>query len=461
MASERYNWYVPKLDHESFLDYKKRIIDSKSTTFCGAKWLNATIWLGSGKTTSCHHPLAHDINVNELKENPTAIHNTQHKKEMRRLMQIGQRPNECEYCWKIEDMDRGAVSDRVFKTFIYKDEDLAEIAKADYRSNTNLQTLEIAFDRNCQFACSYCNANFSTTWSQDIKKSGPYINLKSDGAGHFHTDGDESDLFAKDEKNPFIEAFWRWWPELSTSLKELRVTGGEPLMTPHLWKLFDYFSEHDSGNLVFAVNSNLGAKDDLIDRLIEKSKHIKKFKVFTSGEAFGKQGEYIRDGLDFNRWIFNIEKILANGRLDSMNIMMTINALSLFSMIEFLDVTLDIKKKYPVGHVMWSLNILRFPSFQSALTLPEDIKTKAREKLKNWCARNFESRHITDFEKESLLRLVDYLDSVKTPHRNTSDLNSLEMDFKSFYQQYDLRRGKDFSKTFPEDVVAWYQNIKN
>lgn len=452
---------MSKLSHESFLDYKKRVIDSKSSSFCGAKWLNSTIWLGAGKTASCHHPPAHDIDVRELEKNPTAIHNTLHKKEMRKMMQKGERPAECEYCWKIEDMDRQAVSDRVFKTIIYEDSDLETISKTNFQKNINLQTLEIAFDRNCQFACSYCNANFSTTWSKEIKKFGPYQNLKSDGAGHFTSNGDESDLYAAGEKNPYIEAFWRWWPELSQSLKELRITGGEPLMTPHLWKLFDYFGDRGgSGQLVFSVNSNLGAKDELIDRLIEKSHYINRFKIFTSGEAFGKQAEYIRDGLDFEKWILNLEKVLMHARLETMNLMMTVNALSLFSITDFLDRTLEIKKKFSPGYVTWSVNILRFPSFQSVLTLPEEIKQDARQKINFWCQANFTSKHVTEFEKESLLRLVDYLDNVKTPHLQSSELKLLKHDFKMFYQQYDQRRNKNFHETFPDSLVKWYDEIQ-
>ena len=41
-----------------YIKYKKRVIDPISDSFCAAKWLNATIWLGSGMTTSCHHPPA-------------------------------------------------------------------------------------------------------------------------------------------------------------------------------------------------------------------------------------------------------------------------------------------------------------------------------------------------------------------------------------------------------------------
>jgi len=109
---------MPKKPNETDLDYKRRVIDIKSESFCGAKWYNATIWLGSGQTTSCHHPLPHAIDLEAIKTNPSALHNTVEKKEQRRQMQTGERPKGCEYCWKIEDMGTDKISDRVDKTRI-------------------------------------------------------------------------------------------------------------------------------------------------------------------------------------------------------------------------------------------------------------------------------------------------------------------------------------------------------
>ena len=140
--------------NESHKEYKKRVIDSKSDSFCGAKWYNATIWLGHGQTASCHHPPAHNIDVKELKLNPSAIHNTPHKKLMRKYMQEGKRPKECEYCWKVEDIKKDNISDRVYKTEIFSDEDLQKAYDMPWDANVNLRTLEISFDRTCQFACS-------------------------------------------------------------------------------------------------------------------------------------------------------------------------------------------------------------------------------------------------------------------------------------------------------------------
>src|SRR6056300_1522010 len=132
------------------LEYKKQILDTKSASFCGAKWYNATIWLGSGMTTSCHHPLPHKIDLEEIKNNPSAIHNTRQKKEQRRQMQAGERPAGCEYCWKIEDVGRDNISDKVYKSKKFKNEDLDKAYKNDCNDNVNLKTLEIAFDRTCQ-----------------------------------------------------------------------------------------------------------------------------------------------------------------------------------------------------------------------------------------------------------------------------------------------------------------------
>ena len=171
--------------NESLKDYKIRVIDPISASYCAAKFLNATIWLGHGQTTSCHHPPAHKIDPIEVLSNPSAIHNTQHKKKMRKMMLEGIRPNECEYCWKVEQNLPNAISDRVYKTVIYDDEAIAATVQAPWDADPALKTLEISFERTCNFACSYCNPAFSTSWVRDIKRNGPYLNIISDGRGHF------------------------------------------------------------------------------------------------------------------------------------------------------------------------------------------------------------------------------------------------------------------------------------
>ena len=447
---------VPKKSDETYLDYQKRMIDSRSPSFCAAKWLNATIWLGHGRTTSCHHPPAHKIDTSELATNPSAIHNTRHKKQMRKMMLEGSRPSECDYCWKIEDIKRDNISDRVFKTEIYQDEDIMNLTTWD--ENTNLKTLELAFDSHCNFACSYCNGSLSTKWVKDIKDNGPYQKLRSKG-GEVYKKGGTWPLIGPMEPNPYIEAFWQWWPTLSESLTELRVTGGEPLLSGNTWKLIDFFADKQPG-IRLSINSNLGVKDTLIDRLIERSHQIPKLAVYTSCEAFGNQAEYIRDGLDFEQWTMNVEKLLSQAKLEhGLHVMMTINSLCLFSITELLDVLLQWKKTYGASAISWSVNILRFPSFMSPLTLPDHLRALCHSQLKQWFIARQGDPLINEMEVSSLERLLDYLDVVKEPHRQTSTTTFNQRDFKVFFEEYDRRRGKDFMSNFKGPLAEWYQDI--
>lgn len=452
-----------KKPEETYLEYRDRAINSISPSFCGAKWYNATIWLGNGTTASCHHPPAHKIPLEEVAMSYKAIHNTQYKKLIRKQMLEGQRPKECEYCWKIEDLGKDKISDRVHKSVIYSEEELSQCKSLyGWEKDVDLRTLEIAFDPNCNFACSYCNASFSTTWQNDIKKNGPYQNLVSDGGGAFQHDGAHSLPYGrKNEGNPYIDAFWKWWEgELQYTLRELRVTGGEPTMSRDFWKLMKWWEQNPDCNVEFAVNSNLGQKDELFEELLRASHNIKSFHLYTSCESIGKQAEYIRDGLNWEKWIRNIDRIMGEGNIQSVNCMMTINSLCLFSITEFMDEMLKLKVKYKSQSPVCSFNILRFPSFQSIVTLPMDIRQERAKAIEDWIEKNWddEKNGFIQWEKDSMTRLVTYIRQVESGHAFTSSLESRERDFKSFYMQYDIRRNKNFIEAFPM-LKSWWDSI--
>ena len=441
------------------LDFKHQVLDTKSASFCAAKWYNATIWLGSGMTTSCHHPPAHKVDVQEVKFNPKALHNSLQKKDDRKKMLAGERPAGCEYCWKIEDMATDAVSDRVYKSKIYPLVALDDAYNTPYTEDVNLRTLEIAFDRTCQFACSYCNPAFSSTWVKDIKRHGAYTALVSDGRNHFTHTHDSAQLFKYGETNPYVEAFHQWWEsDLHKTLQELRITGGEPLMTGGTWKLIDWFKENKGKSTTrLAINSNLGADID-IDRLIYSVDGVE-IDLYTSNESVGAQAEYIRDGLDYTVWMQNVVKLIESGKFRGVHVMCTINALCLDSLPEFLEQLTELKKKYGRDSVSFTLNILRFPSFQSPLVLPADIKTKYKENLSQWLSQHKDFEYMHEHEINHMLRLIDYLDIVKTPHSDTFEMPMLHNDFYQFFSQYDTRRNKDFRNTFP-NLKEWYDSLQ-
>jgi pyruvate-formate lyase-activating enzyme len=450
---------MPKIVNETDLEYKRRVIDIKSKSFCAAKWYNATIWLGSGMTTSCHHPLPHKVSLEDIAANPKALHNSIRKKEERRMMQAGERPAGCEYCWKIEDMGTDAVSDRVYKTVIYNDEDLDYAYNLPADQDVDLQTLEISFDRTCQFACSYCNPAFSSAWVRDIKTKGAYTNLVSDGRNHFTHVHDSSQLYTLNEVNPYVEAFFAWWEtDLHKTLKELRITGGEPLMSGYTWRLIDWFKENrGASNTRLAINSNLGFKRDVLERLLDSTQGIE-LDIYTSNEAMGNQAEYIRDGLEWTQWVENLTFLLDSKQIRRIHVMCTINALCLPSLCEFLYSIMQLKEKYGREALSFTLNILRFPSFQSPLILPIELRQQYSIELDEFIINNKDNLQIHEYELEHVKRLTEYLVTVDTPHSEAFDLPKLQNDFKEFYQQYDQRRGKDFKYTFTQ-LSNWYETL--
>lgn len=448
---------------EQLREWRDKNLNSISCSFCAAKWYNASLHLGHGFTNSCHLPLPHPIDLEEIKTNPSALHNTKHKKEMRRMMLTGVKPAECSYCWKIEDIGRGNISDRVYKSQIYKEEDIEALKHIPWDQDIPLKTVEVSFDRICNFACTYCNSGYSTTWGKDIKNNGPYQKFKTTSAGAYYADGSWSETYGKYAgDNPYVNAFLEWWPELSQTLEEIRITGGEPSQSHNFWAFMETMKQHPSPNLRLAINSNLGLNQSTLDRLVNITHEVKvkEFDIYTSCEAYGEQAEYIRDGLKYDLWRENLIKIIESANIRQVVIMMTINSLCLFSITEFLDDMLKLKKQYGTHKPIVDFNILRWPSFMSPLTLPNDIKYELHGKLSMWWRKHKKNPLINMHEGAQIERLIDYIEVVNRGHNTTEmDMELQFHDFKSFYTQYDVRRNKSFVDTFPE-LADWYNGLK-
>ena len=426
------------------LKFKKQVLDPISSSFCAAKWYNATIWLGSGMTTSCHHPLPHKVSVQEVEANFKALHNTSRKKAERQQMLKGERPTGCDYCWRIEDMGKDSISDRVYKTKIYTSEEIRVASMSDPNKDFDLRTLEIAFDRTCNLACSYCNPAFSTTWVKDIKKHGAYQSLTSDGRNHFTHEHRSSQLYKYNETNPYVEAFFKWWEsDLHKTLDELRITGGEPLMSQHTWRLIDWFLENPKRSKTrLAINSNLNVDQEKLDKLCAVADHIE-LDIYTSVESTNAQQEYIRDGFEWIPFVSNLQTVFESN-VRRVHFMSTISALSIPNLQTYLDWTKTWKHDYGHDRSAFTLNILRFPSFQSPAILPKHIRSQCADEIETWADMDINKKCLHEMEYNQIQRLIDYLRDIELDNQSL-----LQQDFVNFFQQYDQRRNKNFQKTFP------------
>ena len=437
-------------------DLKKtiKIINEISPSFCAAKWYNATIWLGNGRTASCHLPPAHTIPLKEIAANPSALHNTNFKKERRAEMLTGVRCEECAYCWTVEDTnDPNVFSDRVYKSQIYSEDDIN--ALSGFTGDINPKTLEISFDNLCNLSCSYCNAEFSSTWAADIKEKGPYKNLKTSEGGTFQNAGEHAMPYGiKNEDNPYIKAFFTWFNSgLKHDLTELRVTGGEPTRSPWFWKLLE---ECKDTSFDFAINSNLIMDQNKMRQLIAASKQLKKFDLYTSGEGYGVHGEFVRSGLNYELWRNNLIQFANDGHYKMIHIMLTVSALSIWTITEFMDDMLELRKNFNGHQFHMSINLLRFPSFQNLNILPTDLKLTLATKIENWLSI---PHNLSGHERNQIERLVTYLRNVTRSQEDQDSQENKINDFVQFIRQYAVRKNKNIESSFPTEFTTWISSL--
>ena len=437
----------------------KKLMDDFSSSFCAAKWYNVSIWLGNGKTASCHHPLAHPIPLDELSSNPSALHNTNFKKERRKEMLEGVRPKECSYCWRVEDAAKDSpniFSDRMYQTSRYTKEDIEKIKTMPWDVNVSPKTIEICFDNLCNLACSYCNSEFSSTWSKDILNNGEYEGMKTNGGLTYKSDGSIAMPFGnKNEDNIYVNNFFNWFEEIRDELMELRVSGGEPSRSPSFWKLLDVCN---NDKFDFAVNSNLIMDDERLYRLLNSSDKFKSLDIYTSAECFGKHQEFVRDGFKWDLWKDNMFKVEKSKKVRRLNIMMTISVLSIWTVDLFLDEIVKWRKELNNIHTFsMSVNILRFPSFQSINMIDQNIK--------NILADNIESSVIVnrpwmeEWEVNHFDRLVLYLRQVDISYEDNDSTENKINDLKKFVNQYSIRRNKPIDEYMPIEFIDWFKTL--
>jgi len=138
--------------------------------------------------------------------------------------------------------------------------------------------------------------------------------------------------------------------------------------------------------------------------------------------------------------------------------MCTINALCLPDLAQHLDYLVELKKIYGREKINFTLNILRFPSFQSPLVLSAELREQFKMDLAQWMVRHKGYSYLHEHEINHTQRLIDYLDVVKTPHSDAFEMPKLLNDFQQFYSQYDARRNKNFTAAFPK-LKQWYNSL--
>ena len=446
-----------------FLNAAEQMQEKLGPALCLAKWKQVSLHLPTGLNNSCYHPPLHRISIEDIGRNPSSLHNTAHKKEQRKLMLAGIRPAECQYCWNMED--RGKLSDRHYRS----GEPWAAIDFDKIKNSTGDEDVipsyvEVNFNHACNLKCSYCSPQFSSSWQQEVDKFGAYpTSTPHNDPSHFV--GNRKPIPVR-EHNPYVEAFWQWWPELYPHLEHFRMTGGEPLLDKNTYRVFDYVLANPSPKLHLNVTSNFSVDEKSWQRYLGYVKQLcregvlEHFMQYVSLDGWGAQAEYMRNGLDFELLWDRVNQFLTEiPYRNSLTFIVTMNNLSVTSLDSLFAGILGLRKTYSETYqrVWFDTPVLREPAWQSLQILPESYAEKL-EYLWAWMVRQTERpeepfKGFKDYELQRLDRDIAWMRAGQSMPEDVK--NKHKADFYRFFSEHDRRRGTDFLAAYPE-MSSWW-----
>ena len=446
-----------------FLNSAEQMQQHLGPALCLAKWKQVSFHLPTGLNNSCYHPPLHHISPEDMAR-PGGLHNTTHKKAQRKMMLAGEKPAECQYCWNMEDQAK--LSDRHYRS----GEPWAAVDFEKIKNSTGDEDdiipsyVEVNFNHACNLKCSYCSPQFSSSWQDEVDRHGAYPTSQPHNAPT-HFTGSRKPIPAR-EYNPYVEAFWKWWPELYPQLEHFRMTGGEPLMDRNTYRVFDYVLEHPNPKLHLNVTSNFSVEDQLFEKYISYvkrlcTKDIEHFMQYVSMDSgIPAQAEYIRHGLDFERMAENVDRFLTDiPYRNSLTFIITMNNLSVTGFQPFMEWILKLRQQHSTTYqrVWFDTPVLREPAWQSLQILPESYVVML-EQAKAYMKLHVETdaNRFHGFKDYEVARLDRDIAWMRTGQQMSgTELGQRKADFYRFFNEHDRRRGTDFLKTFPE-MKSWW-----
>jgi hypothetical protein len=229
--------------------------------------------------------------------------NSEHMQSVRRRMMAGETLPECDVC-----------NSKLLNTSVYRDyfghlfaHKLQEVyATTDANGATTMQPVswDYRFSNLCNFKCRTCGDMLSSAWESEQKQHNMVDSTNSKNNWMIPQVRSQITEF----QNTQIEA------EFAEAVEQHRVeeiywVGGEPLMYEQHWRYMQRIVELGDGHRVYArYNTNLSRVDykgcglyaDLLD-------HLRDWQICASLDGTGAVGEYIRTGLNYEKFRSNFE----------------------------------------------------------------------------------------------------------------------------------------------------------
>jgi hypothetical protein len=236
--------------------------------------------------------------------------NGDHMRSVRKRMLAGETLPECEVC-----------NDKLLNTDVYRsyfnnlfaDKYKQVLETTDPSGATTMMPIswDYRFSNLCNFKCRMCGDMLSSSWESEqrqhqmINWSNPKNNWMQPEIKReiekFQTTQIEAEFAAAVEDHRVEEVYW---------------VGGEPLMYEQHWRYMRRIIELGDGQNVYArYNTNLSHVNYRNHNLYKDVlAHLRDWQICASIDGTGRIGEYIRTGLDYERWLANFKAGVAVAR---------------------------------------------------------------------------------------------------------------------------------------------------
>lgn len=433
-------------------------------TLCDLSWNYPIVNFGRGEIRTCCRTPAEKITDQMIDcYQEDVISNTPKQKERRVSLMRGLKHADCSSCWKIEENGGKSPRHDVEKFFPIAQtkgllnlenptiEELESIIQ-DHDKENKLSVseepymLEISMGNTCDMKCMYCSHHYSTQWAVEKIKFGEISQAQYDRE------------FPK-APDRFIEMFWKWFESTGVkSLNRIGIIGGEPLIMPELYPLLDRFIEvyqnysekHKQVNLWIVTNLNTPPK--YLKKLFEyipKLSTVFNVEILVSMEALGPKAEYIRNGLDWNRFESNIHNLLSNKFEIEFGFIMSLNALSITDLPNFLKFAKGLNDKYDIP-ISLKHNVITYPSWQSPTILTRDFSKYVVEAIYYILSVHKTIHRVNDVWGQWDKYIEFLLGIKKMIEKEDNALLQDRKTFVSWFDTYDKRRNLNLLNTFPE-----------
>ena len=225
--------------------------------------------------------------------------NSPHMMSVRSRMMSGETLPECEVC-NDKLLNTDVYRTYFWQLFKHKYPDIWETTDTAGRTTMQPVSWDYRFSNLCNFKCRTCGDMLSSSWESEQRQHNmiDWSNSKNSWMrpevrktiSAFQDSEIEAEFAAAVEQHRVEEVYW---------------VGGEPLMYEQHWRYMKRIVELGDGPRVYArYNTNLSRVDYRgVNLYRDILSGLRDWQICASLDGTGAIGEYIRTGLEYDRWL--------------------------------------------------------------------------------------------------------------------------------------------------------------